>query len=677
MNMSEKSVGGVSGLGRAGTARHVSAFAVALVVLLVAIAAGRLLYWAWSEQVSFDGAMNLEAARSLVEGQGYRRMYGERAAFPHEIQTRAPYILPAAAVFAAFGVGVWQAQLTNLLYLFAFAAVAFALVRRWTSWRWGLLAAAVCLATPGIQGWGMNGYGEVPALAWWLSALLILYGGEGRSAAGTGRCFVAGAMIGLAIVTKTVLAIGLFAVLPVFLVDRLWRTRSIGSVVFPFLALVCGALLPLLLHEVWRCVALGGWESWQAWFDVEWEAVRRQAGMRAGFDDSGTLSLKVSTHFKALVSGIGLPPWLVVAWLASCAVMVPAACRKPADDTVRPVLLTLGLFALVYFCWWLGVTPTQKAWYRRIFNGVVAVELLIVFATGLLWRSRARAATVAPRAAVAVIAASLAMQAGLAWSSLADAGNWFLPISSRDVLDRDLQAIRALPGDAQLYGIGWHSVPTVPLYSGRHLDDLNFRTPAELAAQNRIFLVVDPPMRSTGTEQYWLRRFPSRQLSETPDLSVFELATDRVADPFESASIDPAAATGYVDLSTGDYPYAFGFYEREGDGWSWVRPDSEVLLRYAGEPELRLDLYMPDAAYRFPEPLSIEIRLGDCRLGEVRQTDKGYKQWRFPLQACSPLQGQFVRVRMIADNLLLSTADRQMSYILRGIGFETAQENPL
>ena len=45
---------------------------------------------------SFDGAMNLQVAQSLANGEGYRRSYADRIAFPQEVQTNAPYVVPAA-----------------------------------------------------------------------------------------------------------------------------------------------------------------------------------------------------------------------------------------------------------------------------------------------------------------------------------------------------------------------------------------------------------------------------------------------------------------------------------------------------------------------------------------------------------------------------------------------------
>ena len=347
-------------------------FAVLVLAAVGAILAARLMLWGGTQPVSFDGAMNLEVARSLAEGNGYRRMYDTRPAFSPAIQTRAPYILPAAGVFAAFGVGIWQAQLTNLLYLLAFALVAFALVRRWACWRWGLLAAVVCLATPGIEDVGLNGYGEVPALTWWLLALLVLYRPGANRAIGWGRCLGAGVLIGIAMTTKTVLSIGLIATLPVLFAHELqWRPRLRAVAVVA--VLLVGTALPLLLHEIWRALSLPEGVQWLTWLDEELQRVRMQAGVSAGFADTPDLVSKVMTHLGLLAGNVGLPVPLLVFWLAAPLLLALAMWRSFARAAARPVVLTLLALAGIYFVWWLGVTPTQKAWYRRVFDGVIAI----------------------------------------------------------------------------------------------------------------------------------------------------------------------------------------------------------------------------------------------------------------------------------------------------------------
>src|SRR5690348_18444146 len=103
---------------------------IALVGLWVILLAAQTVRIGVATPPSFDGAMNLEVARSLSQGEGYRRLYADRQPFPHEIQTNAPYILPAAATFAVLGVGIAQTEFVSIAYLLASMALVALLARR-------------------------------------------------------------------------------------------------------------------------------------------------------------------------------------------------------------------------------------------------------------------------------------------------------------------------------------------------------------------------------------------------------------------------------------------------------------------------------------------------------------------------------------------------------------------
>ena len=643
----------------AGRSSVLPMLAIALVCL---VAVTRLVLWAWTQQVSFDGAMNLEAARSLVEGHGYRRMYADHEAFSHAVQTRAPYILPAAAVFAAFGVGLWQAQLVNLIYLFALAAIAFAIVRRRVSVPWAALAATVILCTPQIQDVGLNGYGEVPALAWWLAALPVLYRANGEREAGLLRCLLAGVLIGMAMLTKTVLLIGLVAVLPVFAIERWRQRRDVAFLIAGLVALLAGSALPAAVHEAGRFLYVADFASWKHWLHDELLAVHQQAGVRSGFNDTGSLARKVATHFGVLLDAMGVAGATLVIWFGLTTAMFAAALRR-SPQRARPLLLTLALFALIYFLWWLGVTPTQKAWYRRIFDGVVVLQLLLILCCGLVWKARRVTRTTA-----LTVTAVILLQGIFAFASFS-AENW--PTArSQQALAEDLAQLAALPADATLYGIGWYSVPTKALYSGRHIEDLHARAPAFLATQPPSYLLLDPSMQVANIGDHWLRRYPNREIAASTDLRLVELDTSKVLDPFAAAPVDVHRLQAYVTFKTDDYPYAFGFYDLEGDGWRWARADVEVLLQYSGERAFKLDMYMPDLSmYETKSPLGIGVWAGDCRLGEIRQDQPRLMQWWLPAGNC-PLQNGPVRIRLVSDNFLRSKTDSQMSLVVRGLGFD-------
>jgi len=672
---------GVESVPRAAVRRRASGgvldFApVAAVAILLLAAALKLSIWAAVQPVSFDGAMNLEVARSLAEGHGYRRMYADHLGFSHAIQTRAPYILPAAAVYAAFGVGIWQSQLVNVLYLAALSLLVFVLVRRAVSWRWAIAAVAVCLCTPGFEDTGLNGFGEVPALTWWLAALAVLYGSTDGNAPGHRRIALAGVLVGIAVVTKTVLLIGVCALLPVLVVEAARQQGRVRPVLVALFIFGAGAVLPVVLHEICRALTFADYAHWKAWVLDEWHMIHMQAGTERGLPDSKDVASKVHTHFGVLVAGIGTAHGVVAAFLLLPALLLAGGWRVWVRDNARPLIATLALMAAIYLVWWLGVTPTEKAWYRRIFNGVLVWELMAVLLVGVLWKNLPRFSRNARIAFGVTATLSIAVAAALAAASFGQNG---LPdADARTALATELAAVDRLPHDAHLYGIGWYSMPSIALYSGRRIGDLNDATSIELAARSPVFVLLDKGARIAGVDTYWLRRYANAERARIDDFRIVELTTDRVRDPFADVDVDRSALRGYADFHGAEYPYVFGFYDHEGDGWRWARSDVEAMLKYGGEQALKIDVYTPKPAYyRHGHLPSITAWVGDCKAGTMISDVNVRAQREVPLGACAPAVGDVVRVRLVADDVDNSNDGRQLSFVTHGFGFAaTPGEKP-
>lgn len=641
-------------------------YALPFILAIVCLAgAARIVYWSATEQVSFDGAMNLEVARSLAEGHGYQRLYADRSGFSHEIQSRAPFIVPAAGVFAAFGVGIWQAQFTNLLYVAALVVVVFVLVRRWTSWRWALLAVAVCLWTPGIREIAMNGYGEVPALVWWLAALVVLCEPDGR--AGHMRLFVAGVLLGIAVLTKTVLAIGLIAILPaVFMVLASYRSRG-KSMILGIAGLVLGLLLPGILYEIAHFFVIGDIHKWHAWVREEMHAIHMQAGTEEGFQDTHGIGTKMLVHLRLLADNVGLPFALIPFWLVG-PIVVAVITRRRFPTHAQAALLALVLFAAIYFFWWLGFTPTEKAWYRRVFNGVLVLEIVLVAVLAVLWKLRQTSVRSTSQAATSAGVVLVALQAFLIESNVgADDETDF---ASAESLRGDFEALRHVPAGAEIYAVGWYSSPIFALYSGRRLGNIATRTPEELAAASPVYLVLDSQAVLTGAGQYWLDRYVNHEVAHSDNLKFVELDANTPRSSFDALKIDDNTFQSHVDFHSDDYPYLFGFQEREGNGWHWVMADAEILLRYGGEPEFNIDVYIPPLhGYRIKRDIGVTVWVGGCRLGSFRQDENRRERWWLPAANCPLNIGQRVTIRLTSDNLYESRDDRQLGYIVHGLGF--------
>jgi hypothetical protein len=160
------------------------------------------------------------------------------------------------------------------------------------------------------------------------------------------------------------------------------------------------------------------------------------------------------------------------------------------------------------------------------------------------------------------------------------------------------------------------------------------------------------------------------------NLRIVSLTTDRITNPFESVQVDPAQVRGYADFSSGDYPYLFGFYGREGAGWRWARADVEALLRYSGESAFKLDMYMPSPAhYQNRGGVRLAVWIGDCALGVVHQDEESARQQRLSMENCPLNSGDIVRVRLVSDNVL-ARSDRQLSFVVNGLGFDGAVQTP-
>ena len=113
-----------------------------------------------------------------------------------------------------------------------------------------------------------------------------------------------------------------------------------------------------------------------------------------------------------------------------------------------------------------------------------------------------------------------------------------------------------------------------------------------------------------------------------------------------------------------------GFQDPEGDGWRWVAADAAAALRYGGEREFFIDIYLPAlSGYRFDRGVGITAWIGDCSLGTFRQNESRRERWFLRMTNCPVETGHRVTVRLVSDNLIESRDERQLGYIVHALGF--------
>jgi hypothetical protein len=296
------------------------------------------------------------------------------------------------------------------------------------------------------------------------------------------------------------------------------------------------------------------------------------------------------------------------------------------------------------------------------------LEVVLVVMSAALWNLRQHAAGLSRHLVSAACAALIVLQLLVGGSNAVSDGD--ADFAARDSLERDLAAVRRVPPDKEIQGVGWYSAPEIALYSGRRIGNIVTKTPAELAATSPVYLALDMPAMHVGAGQYWLERYSYRDIARSDTLWLVALDATAPKHPFDPAMVDEKAVLGHVDFHAGDYPYLLGFQRREGDGWHWVSGDAEVLLRYRGEAEFNVDIYLPPMqGYRLKRDVGITVWADACRLGTFRQDESRRERWWLPVRNCPLAAGQLVSMRLTSDNLYATRDNRQLAYIVHALGF--------
>jgi len=634
---------------------------VLLLLALLSVVLGIMMEFSMAP-VSFDGAMNLQVSQALAQSEGYARFYDTWSLFPEEVQTNAPLVIPASAVFAMFGVTFFSSQLVSILYTFMYSVVVFWLVRPVTGPRWALMAVLLCLTVTEFGRFALNGYGEVPALSWCL--LGIGLSARSLEEPGQDKMILAGCCFGLAILTKTVMLMPV-GVSGVVLALACLMTKEFRKLLVLFISLVC----TIAVFELWRLAMLGGFLDWQLWWSDQISAVSAQAGVSDGFQDTAGLFNKIIAHGHAFSDDVHLSfpsiYGLLVAPAVGLGLLVWGLARQSVDRYAIIVIACLLAIVLAYFSWWLAITPTQKAWYRRVFNGwlvfVVLLPLLIVLAQQLrhAWLRRLSTGALCLPAALVI------------WSAVQSFDPSF-NTNRRDGVASTVQYISNLPENSRFYGFGWFSAPVISLYSGVPVHDLishKFRLDDH---EGPHFLLVDPNLRRTGNLEYALEGIQAELVHDGgPWARIYKLDSATGFPDFEAHEILDARTV--VDFGTMEYSLAQGLHPDRGIGWKWSRPQSRVLLSVAdGSTALRIKGAVPDfdeLIMADGDSFVVQVRLNDCQLPSISVAQGGRFQYRESIAGCE-LKDQSQAWVEFRSNGVRARSYRLSSWRVDYVGFE-------
>lgn len=436
------------------------------------------------QSLSYDGAMNMQVARSLAAGDGYARTYGDRAAFPVEVQSNAPFLLITAAAIRIGGMEPWILQLENGLY-FAAAWLLFGLLLSFTlgHQRGDPLPAAVLaimmVFTVNSEVLGFRGWGEIPALAFWAAALLIVAVGR-LNTKHIVACVTVGLCLAAAVLVKRYMLLALIITYAVLLVAPRRRRASLLA-----LATTAATLLS------WEGILLFGLgsELYTANLRSLWSGVATRA-----IDDSPRYSLDWLSH-RLETAQTNFHQWdLPAEWvffvfllvglfifLHFRQILLRGTRTSWSSDSV---LLIFALSAFAYMSWWFLLTPMHQMRVRRVYWWA-----LLGAALTCVWLLRAARSMAGPtahrmRLPVVLIPAIYLVGGPMALPTL-------YPDREREMMRLAQLAQEHSQGRVIFTGAGYPSSPGFGLHLDSWSGDLHTWTFTDLAQLYPFLLVTD------------------------------------------------------------------------------------------------------------------------------------------------------------------------------------------
>lgn len=489
---------------------------------------------------SFDGAMNLQVAQNLSHGLGFTRQYiyggggivnhaAGTTLFPSEIQTSGAYIFLAAGLIKIFGASTFVFELPNLIFLALLLVTTSFALRRWPLARI-VGPSIVIFAVPGESTTVMQGYGEYVVAALVIGAFVLL----GEAASGARRPVLAScgasALLGIALSVKVVAAMALPVVILGLIAVALARPLINRWKLFASLLVL---LVPLALVEIQRLVSLRSWSAYATY----WHDLFFKVGSQAGVSGSGVGSTstdtshgvqKIADHFHLLsvTTGINAEVLLLAVVMPFVVLIGLFLCRGTSwrEWLAKPgavLSVQLACYAGGYLIWWMALTPTSKAWLRRIIIGLVALVLLYLVLAGMArdrYRARRPAVGRSPSRrtlafmgawGIVGVLALVSIIPGLTTLNSEVRKSYSVNATGRDQVIALAAAAKQLhaQGDV-LYGGGWWSAPVVALYG-----DLPLRNQVKL--DTRVTpAYCDPAVGIITGKAYLIWDFYARSLAD-------------------------------------------------------------------------------------------------------------------------------------------------------------------
>lgn len=405
----------------------------------------------------------------------YQTWYGEPKPFNHHITTGPTVLLPVAGMFLLFGPNRVAARLVMTGYFLLFLYVCWKFCCRLLQESAHRLFALTCVflvILPELLLYSARVLGELPAVTLFLAGTLVV---ERQRDSGTRwHAFGGGVLIGLAVLTKLVLALMVPVVFLAVLASR-QKGAAMRQRIMAGLVLVLGAGLPLLAWEGLQ-VAHFGVAGWLQLLERRWSFLR--------FAGSG-LNLIVLrlpergpwAHVVQLASTFGRSPQLIALgfslfWVAY------AGLLKRSNFCGRVIFAA----TMVHFAWWFLLSSLVV--YHHL---VVGLFLHMLAGAYLQLQTMSASRRSRYRGRMFRLAVATSLMCTMPWPQR---NTSTLPYSFREqqyVANRLIELLDA-SNSRSVWAFGWSQVPAVSFLAQVPFGNIAARS-APLGEGNHFFIV--------------------------------------------------------------------------------------------------------------------------------------------------------------------------------------------
>lgn len=529
---------------------------------------------------SFDGAMMLNNARVLSETGRYGYFYNEFFYFPS--QTDGLIVVLASFLFKIFGIGIFTAQLPNLIFNIILLPGIIVTVKQFGTALWSaVLVAAVVVIVPGFSEFSTGGYGEIPVLALFLWSLIAFRKSLANS--NPNMAFVAGLLLGAAFITKVM---ALFFVAPAISLVLLYLYKRRIELKIVFCAAI-GALAPPLAWECFRFTQMG-LAGYKQWWSLQIFQIRHQSGASALDHTGAKLIADHAISHLTMLGGFASTSALVFLLIIILAVVGFITIRKKLQDIGdRFGLDVIALTCALFLFWWIFLLPTSGAWLRRIEDGLLTLYIFYGV-TGALLLKFWHPYKLVVRALSAIVLLTALASISIFYRNYIES----LPkirLEAREVL-HGARLLSGLPGNANIFGVGWWQSPQLSLFSNRSFYNYQHWPIEKLQNLHSAYFVTDGYAQTLDANaiNFVLASSIYSTMMQSPAVSIYHI------DKFHDYPLLIISTNQVSILPSSLSQHAFNFNFSRGiyhDFWS--RPQSEVVLGRTNQLSMTIKIVVP------------------------------------------------------------------------------------